>query len=111
MAESDKGQTINVRGTEHYYQWVRQPNELSPKPVMVFIHGWAGSGRYWQSTAEALSDRFDCLLYDLRGFGCSKLPQAPQLSYDLEEYAEDLAALLDALGLETVYLNSHSMGA
>ena len=111
MTESDKGQKIKVRGTEHYYQWVRQPNRLSPKPVMVFIHGWSGSGRYWQSTAEALSDYFDCLLYDMRGFGRSRLPEDVQLNYELEEYAHDLAFLLDALGLEKVYLNSHSMGA
>jgi pimeloyl-ACP methyl ester carboxylesterase len=102
---------ITVRGVEHYYEWipeVRTPN----KPVLVFIHGWGGSCRYWLSTAIALSDRFDCLLYDLRGFGRSKLPvPAPEISYDLEEYAIDLEILLDTLGLEKVYLNGHSVGA
>ena len=107
---------INVRGVEHYYEWIRQPGGSQPKPVMVFIHGWGGSGRYWRSTAAALSAHFDCLLYDLRGFGRSKLPQIasdklPKLTYEIEEYAEDLAALIDALGLDVIYLNSHSMGA
>ena len=102
---------VNVRGVNHYYEWVRQ-SENSNKPVMVFVHGWGGSGRYWRSTAEAIADEFDCLLYDLRGFGRSSLTKdAPKLGYAMEDYAEDLAALLDALNLERVYLNAHSMGA
>lgn len=131
---------IPVRGVEHYYEWIRTPNSGSEvKPVMVFIHGWAGSARYWQTTAKALSEQFDCLLYDMRGFGRSlrqrearthgnsplpkdsvavaaRSPQEQseaiaQLTHEMEEYAEDLAALLDTLQLQRVYLNAHSMGA
>ncbi|HAX89890.1 MAG TPA: alpha/beta hydrolase [Cyanobacteria bacterium UBA11370] len=103
---------IEVRGVEHYYEWIRTPDGSQEKPIIVFVHGWAGSARYWESTAQALSDRFDCLLYDLRGFGRSKLPQEPlELLYEMEEYAEDLAVLLDALELNRVYINAHSLGA
>lgn len=123
---------IPVRGVEHYYEWIKAPEADQPKPVMVFVHGWAGSARYWQSTAKALSQQFNCLLYDMRGFGRSlckpSLPEASinvadaqsgqeqseaiaQLTYELEEYAEDLAALLEALKIEKVYLNAHSTGA
>ncbi|MBR8829996.1 MAG: hypothetical protein N5P05_000456 [Chroococcopsis gigantea SAG 12.99] len=103
---------INVRGVDHYYEWIGEPQGASSKPVMVFIHGWGGSARYWQSTALVLSDRFNCLLYDLRGFGRSKLPPSSgQLSYELEDYAEDLCHFLDALKLEKIYLHAHSMGA
>lgn len=103
---------IEVRGVEHYYEWVCQSEPSQAKPVMVFVHGWGGSARYWRSTAEVLCDRFDCLLYDLRGFGRSRLPQMPlTLSYELEEYAVDLATLLDALNIDKIYLHSHSMGA
>lgn len=123
---------ISVRGVEHYYEWIRTPETGLSKPVMVFIHGWAGSARYWESTAKALCEQFDCLLYDMRGFGRSKgkpsLPEASldvaqaqseqektvavaELTYELEEYAQDLAALLDALKIEKVYLNAHSTGA
>ncbi|MBD2528475.1 alpha/beta hydrolase [Nostoc flagelliforme FACHB-838] len=123
---------INVRGVEHYYEWVKKPSSSLVKPVMVFIHGWAGSARYWQNTADALSEQFDCLLYDMRGFGRSggkptiaqaseavaesESPQEEsqairELTYELEEYADDLAALLDGLHLQGVYINAHSMGA
>ncbi|BAZ10483.1 hypothetical protein NIES4071_22990 [Calothrix sp. NIES-4071] len=122
---------INIRGIEHYYEWIKQPSETQ-KPVMVFIHGWAGSARYWQTTAQALSENFDCLLYDMRGFGRSKgkpstleaseaiaesqsiqeeAEAIQELNYELEEYAYDLAALLDKLQLQKVYINAHSMGA
>ena len=122
----------NVRGVEHYYEWVKKPSGSLVKPVMVFMHGWAGSARYWQNTANALSEQFDCLLYDMRGFGRSggkpsiaeaseavaesESPQEEsqairELTYELEEYADDLAALLDGLHLQGVYINAHSMGA
>lgn len=103
--------TVDVRGVSHYYEWIRR-SKNADKPVMVFVHGWGGSARYWRSTAETIADRFDCLLYDLRGFGRSALPKdAPELGYAMEDYAEDLAALLDALNLNKVYINAHSMGA
>lgn len=108
---------IQVRGVDHYYEWIRT-SESSPgeKPVLVFIHGWAGSARYWESTARALAPTFDCLLYDLRGFGRSPLPQplSPEVAaigYELETYADDLALLLDQLDIEQVYINAHSTGA
>jgi pimeloyl-ACP methyl ester carboxylesterase len=106
---------IKVRGVEHYYEWMKKSSAIQEKPVMVFIHGWAGSGRYWESTANALLDRFDCLLYDMRGFGRSHNGplSGEQCSepYELEEYAQDLALLLDQLQLQRVYINAHSTGA
>ncbi|MBD2059800.1 alpha/beta hydrolase [Oculatella sp. FACHB-28] len=109
---------IEIRGVAHYYEWITKSERTaaSTKPVMVFIHGWAGSGRYWESTAQKLVEQFDCLLYDMRGFGRSRLPSpsvpsVTDLGYELESYAEDLALLLDALGLERVFLNAHSTGS
>jgi proline iminopeptidase len=104
---------IQVRGTDHYYTWVTATGEPHPsgrKPILVFVHGWGGSARYWQTTAQALTDSFDCLLYDLRGFGRSTVSTGQD--YQLESYAEDLAALLEALQIHTaIALVAHSMGA
>ena len=129
---------ISVRGVDHYYEWIRSDKQTEAKPVMVFVHGWGGSARYWESTAKALVNCFDCLLYDMRGFGRStkqgngkaanisdtesviqaeseivKDPPktAAELTYELESFADDLAALLDKLNLNRVYINAHSMGA
>jgi pimeloyl-ACP methyl ester carboxylesterase len=107
---------IQIRGVDHYYEWITAPGAPTPsgKPVMVFVHGWGGSARYWESTARAIAPQFDCLLYDLRGFGRScQIPAnvASQSSYELETYADDLAELLSALGIDKIYLNAHSAGA
>ena len=109
---------VSVNGVDHYYEWISSqdnPGDYS-KRVMVFLHGWAGSARYWESTARAIQDEYDCLLYDMRGFGRS-LPATPEAlaanpSLDsLESFADDLLGLLDALGLDQpVYMNAHSLG-
>lgn len=111
--------TVEIDGIPHYYEWIRQ-SESDRKPVMVFVHGWGGSGRYWESTARALSDTYDCLLYDMRGFGRSSSkslqaanphPDPHHASYSMETYVDQLKSLLDALKLDRVSLNAHSMGA
>ncbi|MGB8700309.1 MAG: alpha/beta hydrolase [Thermosynechococcaceae cyanobacterium] len=110
---------ITVRDIPHYYEWVVAESEPQNKPVMVFLHGWGGSARYWQSTAEALSPYFNCLLYDLRGFGRSQPPDPPtqispqdcQTQFAIETYADDLAQLLQALKLGPVFINAHSTGS
>ena len=114
---------VSIRGVDHYFEWVTAELGVHPsrpqgsqKPVMVFIHGWAGSTRYWRSTARALANTFDCFLYDMRGFGRSHLPRpmsdnVDALGYSLESYAEDLALLIDALNLDRIVISAHSTGA
>jgi 2-succinyl-6-hydroxy-2,4-cyclohexadiene-1-carboxylate synthase len=107
---------LQVRGHDHYYEWVNQAprSPESCKPVMVFLHGWGGSGCYWQPIAQALIAEFDCLLYDLRGFGRSHDPVHAVTdieAYQLQSYVEDLATLLEMLSLTQVCLHAHSMGA
>ncbi len=104
---------ISIRNANHYYEWITDSPRLGTRPTMIFIHGWGGSSRYWQSTAQALKGEFDCLLYDLRGFGRSGTSSTGKDTepYNLESYAEDLDLLLSALELDAVYLNAHSMGA
>ena len=109
---------LSIRGVDHYYEWISTAENppSSTKPVLVFLHGWAGSARYWESTAWALVDNFDCLLYDLRGFGRSPLPKpvppdVAAIGYELETYADDLALLTGALGIQTFSLTAQSTGA
>ena len=126
MKIGEKTSYININGVEHYYEWIKTSNSREKsKPVMVFLHGWGGSGRYWESTAKELSHKFDCLIYDLRGFGRTSLPKDKSTGekrissttknlindYDLVTYAEDLKVLLNALNLDQVYITAHSTGA
>lgn len=109
---------VNVKGVPHYYEWITESSsfEVGDKPTLVFLHGWAGSARYWQRPAQAFTHKFNCLLYDMRGFGRSQIPADHRQAtldrgFELDTFAADLADLLDALGLEQIYLNAHSMGA
>ena len=104
--------TIEVRGAVASYQWVTSSGSIrTDRPVLVFLHGWGGSSRYWRSTAEALVDSYDCLLYDWRGFGKSAIAaESMTADYGLQAYADDLANLLDQLGVDRVSVIAHSLG-
>ncbi|NJM98200.1 MAG: alpha/beta hydrolase [Phormidesmis sp. RL_2_1] len=108
---------VSVNGVDHYYEWISTQDHPGndEKPVMVFLHGWAGSARYWESTARAIADEYDCLLYDMRGFGRSQAAAPAAMAAGalntLESFADDLLGLLDALNLhQPVYMNAHSLG-
>ncbi len=62
---------LTIDRIPHLVEWVTASGDPPEghKPVMVFVHGWGGSARYWHPVAAALASTFDCLLYDLRGFG------------------------------------------
>src|SRR5688572_24015777 len=76
-----------------------------PPPRAVFVHGFGGDLHTWDSLWEAMDSEFSAMRYDLRGFGQS-LIHAPT-SYD---HANDLLAILDALGVEQCDLVGVSMG-
>lgn len=116
----DKSMTyLDVFSIPHAYR-------LTPKPdradvAIVFVHGWLLSQDYWQPVTDLLEDDFQCLTYDLRGFGRSNrglesrsrvsLWQDPNdSSFSLAAYAQDLGTLIDSLGLKSVWLVGHSLG-
>jgi pimeloyl-ACP methyl ester carboxylesterase len=89
------------------------PVPIPHRPVLVFIHGWLLSRAYWRPLWQHLTPEYQCLTYDLRGFGDSQSngksnPQ--QISYSLATYAEDLQLLLKQLGINNAWLIGHSLG-
>jgi pimeloyl-ACP methyl ester carboxylesterase len=76
------------------------------KPLML-IHGFPLDHTLWNETASLLKDDFALILPDLRGFGGSSTIDA---QYTMSDMADDLAGLLDALGVEKTALAGHSMG-
>ncbi|MBD2074500.1 alpha/beta hydrolase [Phormidium sp. FACHB-592] len=105
-------QTIAILGAPHAYDLTAP---TASKATLVFIHGWLLSRSYWQPLIEQLSPDYQCLSYDLRGFGGSQpRPEAPLAQavagYGLTDYANDLALLLEQLQLENVWLVGHSVG-
>ena len=74
---------------------------------LVLIHGYPLDHSIWNETISQLENDFDLILPDVRGFGESSTVDAP---YTLSDIANDLAALLDSLGVERTTLAGHSMG-
>ncbi|MCA2000539.1 MAG: alpha/beta hydrolase [Chloroflexi bacterium] len=74
---------------------------------LLLVHGFPLDHTIWTETAALLADKFDLILPDLRGFGRSTTVDAAYTMFDM---ADDLAALLDHLGLEKAALAGHSMG-
>jgi 3-oxoadipate enol-lactonase len=75
-------------------------------PAILFVHGYPLDRTIWREQIDAL-DGYRRIAPDLRGMGQS---DAPDLGYGMALYAADLAALLDALGVDDVVLCGHSMG-
>jgi N-formylmaleamate deformylase len=78
------------------------------KPPLVLAHGITDDGLCWTPVAEALCGTYDIVMYDARGHGCSEIPRRPPTWQNL---ADDLAALVSALGLSQPIALGHSMGA
>jgi pimeloyl-ACP methyl ester carboxylesterase len=76
-------------------------------PPVVLAHGFSDSGRCWASLLPVLARDFDVVAYDARGHGLS---DAPDSAYSADELADDLLALVEALGLDRPVLVGHSMG-
>src|ERR1700734_3155226 len=78
------------------------------QPVL-FLHGNVSSSLFWQPTMLALPEGYRPLALDLRGFGETD-PEPVDATRGLRDYADDLAALIDALELTSVHLVGWSMG-
>lgn len=65
--------TVNILGFPHAYE-LSAPTDSST--VLVFVHGWLLSRAYWQPLIENLSQSYQCLTYDMRGFGESQMTLA-----------------------------------
>jgi non-heme chloroperoxidase len=89
-------------GTRIYYKdWG------SGRPI-VFSHGWPLSADAWDRQMLALAQHgYRCIAHDRRGHGRSDQPAAGN---DMSTYADDLAALTDALDLHDAVLVGHSTG-
>ena len=75
-------------------------------PAFVIMHGLFGMLDNWQTLARKWSGEYRVILVDLRNHGRS--PHLEEMDYDL--MAEDVATLLEELGIDECILLGHSMG-
>ena len=75
---------------------------------LVLLHGYVGDRRTWQRQIEDLSDEFTVVAWDAPGFGGSSDP--PE-TFRLADFADCLAAFIEALSLRRAHLVGLSWGA
>jgi pimeloyl-ACP methyl ester carboxylesterase len=75
---------------------------------VVLIHGVGMNRTVWAPQVEALCQGVRVVTYDMLGHGGSTLPPATPV---LEDYALQLAGLLDGLQIDAAHIVGHSMGA
>jgi non-heme chloroperoxidase len=95
--------TIKTKdGTEiHYKDW-------GEGPVVTFSHGWPLSSDAWDGQMLFLAQKgFRVVAHDRRGHGRSSQASSGN---DMDGYADDLAAVIEALGLRDATLVGHSTG-
>jgi aminoacrylate hydrolase len=87
-------------GTIHY-------EEAGSGDPLVFVSGLNGVGRYWQPQVPVFSRRYRVITYDQRGTGES---DRLQREFSLDQMANELVALLDALDIPRAHVVGLSTG-
>jgi non-heme chloroperoxidase len=95
--------TITTKdGTQIYYK------DWGTGPVVTFSHGWPLNADMWDGQMLFLEQNgFRVIAHDRRGHGRSSQASS---NNDMDGYADDLAALIEALDLKDVTLVGHSTG-
>jgi pimeloyl-ACP methyl ester carboxylesterase len=78
-------------------------------PPVLLSHGYSATSRMWRGQVEALAPRYRIITWDMRGHGQSDSPDDPAL-YSEAATVGDMAAILDALGIDTAVIGGLSLG-
>jgi pimeloyl-ACP methyl ester carboxylesterase len=90
--------TVEANGAQLWFE------SAGSGPPVVLLHAGIADARMWDGQMDAFSAGYHVVRYDARGYGRSTLPGGPYA------HADDLAVLLDHLGLDRVALIGCSMG-
>ena len=76
-------------------------------PALVLLHGFAVDSRMWRPQIESLSDKFTVIAWDAPGAGQSS---DPPKTFGIGEWADCLAGILDAAGIQLAHIVGLSWG-
>lgn len=91
---------VTANGIQQYYEITGEG------PPLLLVAGMGGTANYWEETARFFSQHYTVISYDQRGTGRSEIGVVESI----EQLRDDVLALLDTLGVETVNLMGHSTG-
>lgn len=75
---------------------------------LLLIHGFSNEAHIWDDFAPTVAPHYRVLALDQRGHGESDWH--PDAAYEYDDFAADLEAVVDGLGLERLVLVGHSLG-
>jgi 3-oxoadipate enol-lactonase len=82
-------------------------DDVGVGPAVVLIHGYPFNRSLWTEQTDALTSRCRVVTPDLRGFGESEASEGPAT---MNLMAEDVAKLMDHLGIDQAVIGGLSMG-
>lgn len=77
---------------------------------LVFVHEFAGDIRAWEPQLRFFARRYRCVAFNARGYPPSTVPRDPA-AYSQDRATDDVAAVIQALGLAPAHVVGNSMGA
>ena len=95
--------TVKTNGVDTAYRFDGPANGR----VVLMSNSLMSNYTMWDWTLPALTDRYRVLRYDMRGHGKSGTTPAP---YSIPQLADDVVALMDALGVAKAHFVGLSMG-
>ncbi len=82
---------------------------LGSGPLIVMIHGFPDFWYTWRDQMEALSDKFQCVAIDQRGYNLSDKPKGVE-NYDMKLLVGDVVAVIKSLGQQKAIVVGHDWG-
>ncbi|MBU5612192.1 alpha/beta fold hydrolase [Geomonas azotofigens] len=83
-------------------------DDMGTGPAVLLIHGFPLNRQMWQPQLKPIAEAgYRVIAPDLRGFGAS---DAPASGYNMDRFADDMIALLDAVKIEKAVVGGMSMG-
>lgn len=97
---------IDRDGVSIFYEHFQQD---VARPTILLSHGYSATSEMWHGQIGPIGDHYNLILWDMRGHGKSDSPA------DVERYSEavtvgDMAAVLDACGVERAVIGGLSLG-
>ena len=90
---------------------LKSGNPSSSLPSLLLLHGFPQSHHMWHRVAPQLTDRYNVVLMDIRGYGASSKP-ADLACYAKSAMARDCIAVMDGLGFTSpFFVCAHDRGA
>lgn len=77
---------------------------------LLFVHEFAGDHRSWEPQLQFFARRYHCVAHNARGYPPSDVPRDAG-DYDQARQADDIAAVMDHLGIGSAHVVGLSMGA